>query len=352
LTLRVVIPTVVRETLPKTVRAARTALEDVPGAGIDVWVNPISRLNSRGRDLLVAAERQGAVIHVHDTAHPTAEASAFHAIAQVKADWAWILGDDDHPLPGSGHHIHEMTTRLEASLWLLNLSLVWHEGHPPGRYYVTTPSPLTLPVEDAFSLLGYCSAATTLSALVVRPTTIDLEVFDRLHDLSGIYSHTFALRLMLANRRIGISDRQCVMRRERPPEAIGLSVASGLPPAVHPLFPWTAGLWRLSRVVASELGTTVGHLLSAFEAELILQDEEPPKVLRTTTRSLVRRFWIQLLQSTESKGQIQALSELAEDHEFFEVMRIAEHDQQLELPSPILLNLSSKSAIRSSSTSG
>ncbi len=338
----------VRETLPITVRATRTALEDVPGAGIDVWVNPLLRLTSVARAILIAAEREGAAIHFHDCAYPTAEASAFHAVAQVKSDWAWIVGDDDQPLPGSGHHVRELTLQSEASLWLLNLSLLWHEAQPPGRYYVARPNPAILTSEDAFSLLGYCSTLTTLSALVVRPTTIDLDTFDALHALSGIYSHTFALRLMLRDRSIGISDRECLVREERPRQEVSASTARGLPSAVHALFPGTVGLWSLSRYVASELGTSVGELLSAVEAELILQSEGPPIVLRSTTRSLLRRFWIQLLQTTDSKGQVQALSELAQDEEFFEVMRVAEQDPELTLPSPIHLSLSHARSIQSS----
>lgn len=131
MTLAVVIPTVVRSTLPQTVRACRQVLEGVPASRIEVWVNSNGALSSEQRRWLRECVGPKTSVHYHDVWWPTAEASAMSALSQTDAEWAWVMGDDDVPIDGSGPVVERLCT-LNADLWLLNLQLVWHRHAPPG----------------------------------------------------------------------------------------------------------------------------------------------------------------------------------------------------------------------------
>lgn len=206
---------------------------------------------------------------------------------------------------------------------------------PPAYYYRVRGGDAVRPTAEVFQQLGFVSALTTLSCLLVRTRIVDFETFQGLHALPGIYSHTFAMRCWLQDRYVGVADHPCILRMERPPDAIATSINAGLVAGNHELFPWTVGLWRLATSAAKLLQTSPTDLLGAYEAEVSLSGKDAPRVVRGTTRTVLRRFWVDLLMSSSSVGQHGALEELMGDTEFLVAMGQASLDPVFSYPSPV-----------------
>jgi hypothetical protein len=333
----IVIPTLVRPHLPETVRRCRLAIRDVHDAHIEVWVNNRTGLSKVQMRLLREASGPRTEVRFHEQWHPTAESSAMFAASSANADWIWIMGDDDAPLPDSGAVARELCNQ-HADLWLLNFCVKGTQKNDhPRRYYSLRTDTAVVSGATAFDNLGFVSALSTLSCLLIRTSVMDMDLFSRLHGLSGIYSHTFALRCWLDHGLVGLLGEPLLQRTERTSDEIGDDIRKAHRKGEHPSFPWTVGLWRLATATADILSRSPIELLKARELELSVQPDRLIVVVSTTRRVLLRAY-DELIKSDDPSGQKVALEEIASHPDFSATARAAMNDPELALESPISLD--------------
>ena len=304
--LSVVIPTLVRPTLVDTVAAFRDQIDqDWPGGRgapeILVVVNPLGGFSDTQHDTLRACQRLGARIEHHPRVMHSAEESALAAANRADSTFIWLFGDDDRPLPGSLRNVSTVLRQDSPDAVLLNVEL-GVERFSLSRYYR-----LAAPPEQAstgltvWKHLGFLSATTTISAWVLRRDLIDLATFERYHDISPIYSHSFYLFSVLHDRQVICTDDVCLIKQEEEiAEVQERFDALALGEGRHPLFSWTAGVMDLARAASLDTGIPVDELLASHELEVIRDsrvrgENGRPAVLHSTTRQIITRYFEQLM---------------------------------------------------------
>jgi hypothetical protein len=291
----IVIPTILKPGVLDTVYKAieftkNTALK------IEVVINPLRQGTPEygmiERQLL--RNRSGNVeIRYHERVHLSAESSALYAAASSESDYIWILGDEDLPTPSTPKHLIELADCDEADFWLLNAE--WSFASDPIKYYQVGPQTTYLTSGmNFFNKLGFVGITTALSCWFIRREIIDLEQFERFHQRSKIYSHTFSLAAFLSARYAGISNNVCVIRKEENASTIkkALEVVTRKD-KVDVSTVWIEGLLALASQLSEELGVGIPTILKSREIEMVklgeIAKQGDLKILVSSTLNVVQR---------------------------------------------------------------
>jgi glycosyltransferase involved in cell wall biosynthesis len=143
-------------------------------------------------------------------------------IAVPNAEWVWLLGDDDVPMPYAVKSILDDLDRLgsrDLGFVLLKGAKVDEERRfCPGSWYAPTakgdPVQVFEPGSEIISVEGiHCIA--WLSLLVVRRSCWDQALFDRLYRETDLYTFVNVLLQISANRSSAFSKRLTVLATDR-----------------------------------------------------------------------------------------------------------------------------------------
>lgn len=285
-TLSIIIPTILRETVFETAnRCAQMAID--PRVEVIVSVNPMYLdISAHSKVLDKLSEIKNIRIEIQESSRPTAESSAFHSIKFAKNDWVWFVGDDDFLTEGAVNQALNLIPNA-ADFWLLNCNLDYDSSFQT-KYYEVGPRIDQLSTGlDLFNKFGLISATTTLSCLLIRKKSLDLQFFDELHAIQGIYSHSFFLFCMLHERIVGATDRALIKRSEALPLEIqrGLEkYAESIQVPFGSLF--TYGLLDLVKASSAKTGIPIVDILNFRELEIIKTEVTRRKKQYILVRSL------------------------------------------------------------------
>jgi hypothetical protein len=236
------------------------------------------------------------VLRFHDVIHDTAESSAIWAAYTSSSDWIWLLGDDDLATDGSIDHIIHLTSKEDASFWLLNALLVFE--HTPFEYYRIGPKPVQ--VSDATTLwrkCGFFSVLTTISCFLLKRSSIDIDLFEEFNEIQGVYSHTFALLAMLNTSQVGVTDFFCVIRNEETIENIRNSLSQYVKSrGIEFNSIWTTGAQKLFELLSKKIEVPLLELVNYREIELIKHKGDSYvtnsdiQILISNSKSVMDRF--------------------------------------------------------------
>jgi hypothetical protein len=267
-TISIIIPTILRPSVIHTAKICARLAQD-PRIEIIVSVNPLDMGDKQARETLGRLlEIENIRVEIQRVSQPTAEASSFHSIVFARHSWVWFLGDDDY-LDSAA--VQQALKLIEgtADFWLINCLLRYPSGYE-SKYYEIGPKQDQICIGlEFFKKFGLISATTTISCILVRKEALDIEYFEKLHEIQGIYSHSFFLFSMLYNRQVGATDRMLIVRNEAFEEDIrhGLekyTESLGIP--FHYLF--TRGLLSLVFAASSKTGIPVDVILNFRELEI------------------------------------------------------------------------------------
>jgi len=269
--LSIVIPTTgSRDSIFKTIESVHKSIRSLD-VKIEVVVNRL-RSNESILEQLNCDKR--IVLRFHDVIHDTAESSAIWAAYTSSSDWIWLLGDDDLATDGSIDHIIHLTSKEDASFWLLNVLLVFE--HTPFEYYRIGPKPVQ--VSDATTLwrkCGFFSVLTTISCFLLKRSSIDIDLFEEFNEIQGVYSHTFALLAMLNTSQVGVTDFFCVIRNEETIENIRNSLSQyAKSRGIELNSIWTTGAQKLFELLSEKIEVPLLELVNYREIELIKSKED------------------------------------------------------------------------------
>ena len=341
--LSITIPSVVRSTLVDTVAHFRDQIEtDWPehlGVRPEVVVvaNPLGPFSATQQDALRQCALLGARIEWHGRAMLSAEESSLAAVGHADATYVWLFGDDDVPLPGALRRVAHSLGEGSPDALLLNIE-PRIQGFASGPYYrMAGDHDQKSTGRGVWEHFGFLTATTTISAWVLRRTLVDLREFRRYHEISPIYSHSFYLFSLLHDRPMVCLADPCLTKEEEGIAAVQerfdrLSRQQG----EHPCFSWTAGVLGLTRAASRDTAVPVNELLSSHELEVIRDPSirgsgDQPAVLRSTTRSIVYRFFQQLLEDDTLEG-LQLLKRLQDEYRISDVV----HAVRMVDPAPAI----------------
>jgi hypothetical protein len=264
------------------------ALASDPRVEVVVSINPLGFETEGAASVLDALKAiPNLRIEIQPSPRSTAESSAMNSIGFAQNDWVWFVGDDDNL---SKNAITEILLMIDkpVDFWLLNCVLNYLSGFS-SKYYEVGPRREQVGLgKDLFKKFGLVSATTTLSCLVFRKEIVDLDFFNELHDLQGIYSHSFFLFACLYNRSVGVSDLPLVQRTEGTSVEIKLGLQKYVKSKGVPFYSiFTTGLLALIEEVSKKTGIGVGEILEYRELEIIKNLEI---VSNKTHRILVNRL--------------------------------------------------------------
>jgi hypothetical protein len=267
--LSIVIPTVLRPSVIETANRCAMFAND-PRVEVVVSINPLA-FTSQDADVVHQTLLKIPNIRIEIQSSPrfTAESSAMNSICFAGNEWIWFLGDDDHLSP---HAIEHVLLLIEnpVDFWLVNCTLNFPSGYS-SKYYSVGPNREQVGLgKELFQKFGLVSATTTLSCLVIRKKVVDLNFFNELHSIQGVYSHSFSLFACLFSRKVGVSDMPLVNRAEGTSEQIQASLQSYVESQSRPFHTiFTTGLLSLIKAVSERTGMPMLEILRFREIEII-----------------------------------------------------------------------------------
>lgn len=208
----------------------------------------------------------------HHQPRRTAEESLFHALAFAKTDYVWALGDDDVVTDNSLRLLLPVLREGRVGLVLLNLISKTPDAEH-SYYRFPYPSIFYQRGLDLFRDFGVISATMTISCLCFRKSGIEQVDWQRLQDLSPIYSHSCALliafrdvpALALGEPTVIYTQNLLAVEHER----LSQVAVERQHPTYHA---FTIGLIQLLHEVARKIGLPLAQLLKLEEPELSKSD--------------------------------------------------------------------------------
>jgi len=295
-TLTICVPTLLnRDSLFECVKSVQSQLDFRENQRI--WIRVV--VNSKGnftinqQKRLEKLKKMNVEIAFHKNYMPTVELSALTALSTCESEWVWLLGDDDMLADGAITHVRDLVENKQVAFWLLNFTPVLEKT----KLSYIDIGPRDIQFSDSVAVwrkLGFISATTTISCMLIRRNIVNIADFKKYHHLSGIYSHSVYLLSALHKFNSGLTNYHCVVRTEERPADIALSLAkftnSSTGGGAYSF--QIEGLLSLLRKLSKDLNISLKELLEFREIELIKNESfgtKDQKVLISTTGDFIRR---------------------------------------------------------------
>ena len=272
--LSIVIPTILRSSVIQTVNNCLTLCAGY-NVEIVVGVNPLNLYGLEEQSVLSSLLNiPGLQVKIQNSPKETAEASAFASIEFAKGEWILFLGDDDELDEKNFEEVFDLLD-FNVDFWLLNCNLLYSSGFR-SPYYTIGPEPRQVSSGlDLFKKFGLVTATTTLSCLLFKKESVDLNLFQRIESIQGIYSHSFFLFCNFASRMVGATNTCFINRKEASSIEVGAALsryASNLGIPSTEIF--TLGLYKLVEFASRHTGLEIGEILSFRELEIFKDVKE------------------------------------------------------------------------------
>lgn len=267
--LSIIIPTILRSSVLETASRCASLAKD-SRVEVIVSINPLG-FDAAGATAVHEALKKisNLRIEIQPSSRSTAESSAMNSLDFAKNEWVWFVGDDDNL---SIDAVEKALSMIEkpVDFWLVNCILNYRSGFS-AKYFEIGPAREQVGLgRELFKKFGLVSATTTLSCLIFRREIADLNFFNELHDLQGIYSHSFFLFASLHNRHVGVSDFPFIQRTESNSDEIKAGLQKYVDSKELPFHSiYTTGLLALINAVSTKTGIPVGEILRFRELEII-----------------------------------------------------------------------------------
>ena len=260
---------------------------------IRVVVNSKGDLTTNQQKRLEKLKKINVVIDFHKNYMPTVELSALTALSTCASEWVWLLGDDDMLADGAITHVSNLIENKQVAFWLLNFTPVLEKS----KLSYIDIGPCDIQFSNSVAVwrkLGFVSATTTISCMLIRKNIVNIADFKKYHRVSGIYSHSVYLLSALRKFNSGLTNYHCVVRTEERPADIALSLAkfTNSPIDGEANSFQIEGLLNLLKNLSKDLNIPLKELLEFREIELIKNESfgtQDQKVLISTTGDFIRR---------------------------------------------------------------
>lgn len=205
----------------------------------------------------------------HKKPAKSAEESLFHATQFVESDYIWCFGDDDYiKITAFDVIIKIIEDNENIDFYLLNCDIVTFWNKKITRYLSSNKDLIIY--DKGFNLFkdfGLISVTTTISCLLFKKSSIEIELFEKISSISKIYSHSFFLFLIFYKKSVAFVGYSLLTYKASSVKDEILSISSVKPLGSLDLYSFNIGLVELINFVSKKTGINKKEILLFNEIE-------------------------------------------------------------------------------------